>query len=221
MRKWFMAIGLIVNAKKSLSSCQLARDLELTYQTAWFMQKRIRAEMASKQGTITLQGIIEADETYVGGKPRKFNRRKDDDDQKPNGRGRATKKTPIIGAVERGGKVVARVASDLTGQGVLKFIKDTVDTAGSVLITDEYRSYRTVRKTIPHSVINHSKAYAEGTVHTNTIEGFWALLKWSWYGSHHHYNREHIPLYVAETAWKYNHREDDNAFGSFVRGCFA
>lgn len=75
LQKWFMAVGLVVNAKKSLSSCQLARDLELNQKTAWFMQQRIRAEMASKQSGIRLQGIVEADETYVGGKPRKGNKK--------------------------------------------------------------------------------------------------------------------------------------------------
>ncbi len=73
LQKWFMAIGLVVNAKKSLSSCQLARDLDITQQSAWYMLKRIRAEMASKQSEILLQGVVEADETYLGGKPRKRN----------------------------------------------------------------------------------------------------------------------------------------------------
>ena len=98
LQKWFLGIGLIVNAKKSLSSCQLARDLDITQQSAWYMQQRVRAEMATKQGSIILNGIVEMDETYVGGKPRKRNKR---DDDKPGPRGRATKKTPVIGAVER------------------------------------------------------------------------------------------------------------------------
>ena len=76
LQKWFMAIALIVNAKKSLSSCQLARDLNLTQRSAWYMQQRIRAEMATRQGKVLLRGIVEADETYVGGKPRKRNNRK-------------------------------------------------------------------------------------------------------------------------------------------------
>ena len=83
LQKWFMAIGLMVNAKKSLSSCQLARDLDLNQKSAWYMQQRIRAEMATKQGSILLQGVIEADETYVGGKPRKRNRRAGGDDSAP------------------------------------------------------------------------------------------------------------------------------------------
>ena len=219
LQKWFLAIGLIVNAKKSLSSCQLARDLELTQPTAWYMQQRIRSEMASKQSDILLQGIVEADETYVGGKPRKGNKRdKDSDNNNPRGRG--TRKTPIIGAVERGGKVVARVASDLSGKGVLKFIKDTIEPMGSLLITDEFRSYNAVRNTINHTVINHSVSYVNGDTHTNTIEGFWASLKRAWYGSHHHYTKHYTPLYIAETSWKYNQRNNDNAFSAFMVGCF-
>ena len=115
LQKWFLAVGLVVNAKKSLSSYQLARDLELNQKTAWYMQQRIRAAMAADQAPM-LQGIVEADETYVGGKPRKSNKR---DDDKPNKRGRGTKKTPVIGAVERGGQVVARVADDLSGKGIV------------------------------------------------------------------------------------------------------
>lgn len=217
LQKWFLAIGLMVNAKKSMSSPQLARDLDLTQPTAWLMQKRIRAEMASKESSIKLQGIVEADETYVGGKPRKRNNR-DDDDHKGK-RGRGTSKTPVIGAVERGGKVVARVAADLSGKGVLKFIRESVDPAGSLLITDEYKSYNSVKKDYSHAVIKHAEEYACGDTHTNTIEGYWSLLKRAWYGSHHHYAQ--TPLYVAEAVWKYNHRHDENAFGTFLRGCFA
>ena len=73
---------------------------------------------------------------------------------------------------------------------------------------------------MPHAVINHSRAYVDGSTHTNTIEGFWSLLKRAWYGSHHHYRKHYTPLYVAEAAWKYNQRGSDNAFGAFMRGCF-
>ena len=218
LQQWFVAICLIGNAKKSMSSCQLSRDLDLNQKSAWYMQQRIRAEMATKQADL-LHGIVEADETYIGGKPRKQNRRYNDEPKAP--RGRATSKTPIIGAVERGGQVAARVADDLSGKGILKFIQESVDPAGSVLITDEYRAYNAVKKFIPHTVINHSVSYAEGDIHTNSIEGFWSLLKRAWYGSHHHYKKGYTPLYVAETCWKYNNRENDNLFGTFMQGCFA
>ncbi len=219
LQKWFLGIALMVNAKKSLSSHQLARDLDLNQKSAWYMQQRIRSEMASKQGSIMLQGIIEADETYVGGKPRKGNRRDDDGPGAP--RGRATRKTPVIGAVERGGNVIARVADDLSGKGIVRFLKDTVDPLGSLLITDEYKGYNAGSKRMNHAVINHSVSYAEGDTHTNTIEGFWSLLKRAWYGSHHHYSTHWTPLFVAEASWKYNRRKDEDAFGTFLRGCFA
>jgi len=217
LQKWFLAIGLIINAKKSLSSHQLARDLELNQKTAWYMQQRIRAAMAADQAPM-LQGIVEADETYVGGKPRKGNNR---DDDKPNKRGRGTSKTAVIGVAERGGSVSARVTDDLSGKGIVQFLKQVVNPAGTILITDEYKAYNAAKASYNHAVINHSVAYADGETHTNTIEGFWALLKRAWYGSHHHYSRMLAPLFIAEASWKYNHRNDDNGFGSFLRGCFA
>ena len=217
LQKWFLAVGLVVNAKKSLSSHQLARDLDLNQKTAWYMQQRIRAAMAADQAPM-LRGIVEADGTYVGGKPRKANKR---DDDKPNKRGRGTDKTPVIGAVERGGKVVARVADDLTGKGIVRFLRETVGPAGTLLITDEYKAYNAAKASYNHAVINHSVAYADGDTHTNTIEGFWALIKRAWYGSHHHYSGHWMPLFVAESSWKYNHRGDSDGFGSFLRGSFA
>lgn len=220
LHKWFVAIGIMVNAKKSVSSCQLARDLELNQKSAWYMQQRIRAAMAADQAPM-LQGIVEADETYVGGKPRKKNRRDPDDPPAPRGRG--TAKTPVIGAVERGGKVVARVATDLSGKGILGFLRGAVDPDGTLLITDEYRAYgaATRRGRYQHAVINHSVAYVDGDTHTNTIEGVWALVKRAWYGSHHHYSKHWMPLFIAEASWKYNHRDDGSAFGSFIRGAMA
>ncbi len=217
LQKWFLGIGLMVNAKKSLSSYQLARDADLTQPTALYLQHRIRAAMAANQASL-LHGIVEADEAYVGGKPRKGNKR---DDDTPSPRGRGTKKTPVIGAVERGGNVTARVATDLTRKGILRFIKDTVDPDGSLLITDEYKGYNKVHSYVNHTVINHSVAYADGETHTNTIEGFWSLLKRAWYGSHHHYSKHFAQLFIAESSWKYNHRKDNDGFGSFLRGAMA
>ena len=220
LQKWFLAIGIIVNAKKSVSSYQLSRDLDLNQPSAWYLQVRIRAEMTNKQGDILLRGIVEADETYVGGRPRKPNRREDDKGPKGRGPGGSTK-TPIIGAVQRGGKVVAQVAADLTGPGVLKFLRWTVDVGDSTLITDEYRAYRAVRSVMPHQTISHSERFADGDIHTNTIEGFWSLLKRAWYGTHHHYKEHYTPLYVGEACWKYNNRNSANGFDKFLAGCFA
>ena len=213
LQKWFLAISLVLNAKKSLSSYQLARDLDLNQKTAWRMETCIRSEMAKKGGAL-LQGIIEADETYIGGKPRKANKK---EDREPAKRGRGTDKTPILGAVERGGKVVAEVATELTGRAIYDFIKRFVNTKDSELITDEFHAYATIGKEMKHQIINHQEQYVEGEKHTNTIEGFWSLLKRAWYGSHHHYKVAYTPLYVAEACYKYNYRDHDDVFGKFVR----
>ena len=215
LQKWFLAIGLMLNAKKSLSSCQLSRDIEVNQRSAWYMQQRIRAAMTDNDRM--LHGIVEADETYVGGKPRRSNRK---DDHTPNKPGRGTKKTAVIGAIERGGQVVAQVAKDLTGKALAKFLKEHVDADRSLLMTDEYQGYRAVDSFMDRAVITHEEQYVAGAVHTNTIESFWALIKRAWYGQHHHYTKLYMPLYVAETAWKYNERKNPNAFGSFLRGCF-
>ena len=167
-----------------------------------------------KKGGALLEGIIEADETYIGGKPRKKNKRSDDE---PAKRGRGTQKTAIIGAVQRGGKVVAnKVADQLTGRSILKFIRSFVNLKDSELITDEYRAYNLIGKEMKHAVINHKEQFADGETHTNTIEGFWSLLKRAWYGSHHHYQTGYIPLYVAEACYKSNYRNVDSIFDKFV-----
>lgn len=219
LTKWFMAIYLMGDAKKSLSSCQMARYLDLTQPSAWYMMQRIRSEMGRKGKTL-LKGIIEADETYVGGKPR---RRKDDDGNMPPPpkRGRGTSKTPVIGAIERGGKVIARVATDLTKKGVLGFIKDVVDSAKSVLMTDEFKAYEGADEMMPHSTVQHGeKEYVKGIAHTNTIEGFWSMLKRAFHGTHHWWSKKWTQHYVDEACYKWNNRKNRNVFKKFIRECF-
>ena len=211
LQKWFLAISLMVNAKKSLSSHQLARDLDLNQKTAWRMATCIRAEMA--KDSVLLKGIVEADETYIGGKPRKENKK---EDREPAKRGRGTDKTAIIGAVERGGKVVAQVAEQLTGRSILNFVKEFVSIEDSELMTDEFQAYNEIGKRMKHHIINHQEQFVEGDVHTNTIAGFWSILKRAWYGQHHHYSTNYTPLYVAEACYKYNYRNIDSIFDKFV-----
>lgn len=211
LQKWFLAISLILNAKKSLSSHQLARDLRLNQKTAWYIMTRIRAEMA--KDNVLIQGIIEADETYIGGKPRKRNKK---EDREPSKRGRGTDKDCILGAVERGGKVVAKIATELTGRYILEFIRKHVKMAESELMTDEFKAYQRVGKEMKHSIIDHQEQFVDGDIHTNTIEGFWSLLKRAWYGQHHHYTTEYTPLYVAEACYKYNYRDANSIFDKFI-----
>ena len=214
LQKWFLAISLILNAKKGLSNYQLQRDLDLNQKTAWYIMVRIRAEMLKKTNALLLQGIIEADETYIGGKPRKENKK---ENRKPAKRGHGTDKTAVIGAVERGGKVVAQVAENLTGRTILNFIQKAVNIKDSELMTDEYYGYRQFASMMKHEVINHQEQYVEDDEHTNTIEGFWSLLKRAWYGSHHHYQTLYMPLYVAERCYIYNYRNLETIFWKFLK----
>lgn len=212
LRNWFLVLALMLNAKKSASAYQIARDLGMRRPTVWSMMHRIRTAMAADpEQDKLLHGIVEADETYIGGKPRKGNKR---DADQPAKRGRGTKKVPVIGAVERNGRVVARVANpgDLSGKGIAKFIARFIDKAGTILITDEYRGYSRVSETMQHAVICHAEEYAYGPIHTNSIESFWAIVKRAWYGSHHHYSKKYMPLYIAEACYKYNRRTSSTAF---------
>jgi transposase-like protein len=216
LKNWFLVIALMLNAKKSASAYQIARDIGMRRATVWSMMHRIRVAMAEDPDQNTLlHGIVEADETYIGGKPRKGNRK---DDDKPHKRGRGTDKTPVIGAVERGGRVIARVAKkrDLSIKGLSKFITSCVDTKGSLLITDEFRGYNAMRKLFFHAQVNHEVSYADGLIHTNSIEGFWSLVKRALYGQHHHYSKKYMPLYISEACYKYNKRSKGDTFENFI-----
>ncbi|MGQ0742640.1 MAG: IS1595 family transposase [Alphaproteobacteria bacterium] len=217
LKNWFLVIALMLNAKKSASAYQIARDLGMRRPTVWSMMHRIRIAMSSDPAQdVLLHGIVEADETYIGGKPRKGNKR--GDDNKPNKRGRGTKKAAVLGVMERGGRVIAKPAEGgkISAKGLSKFISKFVDTKASLLITDEFRSYRHIGSKMRHATINHSVAYADGDIHTNSIEGFWALVKRAWYGQHHHYSRKYMPLYIGEACYKFNRRTDQLGFDGML-----
>jgi len=213
MQKWFLAIALVLNAKKGLSSCQLGRDIEVRQATAWSMIHRIRKAM--KQDGELLSGIVEMDETYIGGKPRKEAKKKDkDDDDFNNPRGRGTKKECVVGMIARGGKVKAsNVAKDkLKGKDLKELVRAGVDVSNTTLITDEYRGYMTMRRIISHLQINHSEAYANGSIHTNSIESFWAILKRGITGQFHKVSKKYLNAYIDEFCWRFNERKNKNVF---------
>ena len=212
LQKWFLAIALIANAKKSVSSYQLSRDLDLNQKTAWFMAMRIRRAMVEERELLT--GIVEADEAYVGGKPRKGNKR---DDDTPSKRGRGTDKLPVIGVVERGGDVVAEPSRKVDGKTLAAFMERNVAKEGTLLVTDEFAGYNQMGRTMNHAVIQHALQYVDGLIHTNTIEGFWGLLKRAWYGTHHHYSDSCALAYSVEACYKYNNRGNVNVFDSLIR----
>ena len=211
LQKWFLAISLVVNAKKGLSSCQLARDLGLKQKAAWSIMMKIRAEM-SKNSSV-LEGIVEADETYIGNRGRKDY---DGEEDEPRKRGRGTMKDAVIGAVSRTGHVIAQLIPNITGETIADFIRDNVDTENATLYTDQFKGYNTIGKEMDHETLNRSEKWEGGEMHTNTIEGFWSFIKRAWYGSHHHYSTRYTPLYLAEACYKYNYRSIDSIFDKFV-----
>ena len=204
LQKWFLAISIILNAKKGVASRQLARDIEVTKDTAWRMQMQIRKAMG--QYKELLQGIIEMDETYVGGKPRPGTG--------THKRGRGTKKTPVVGIVERDGNVKAKVQdkSKMKFKNMKKIVNENVDKNNSILMTDDYRGYSPMSSIIEHKIINHSlKQYSDGDIHTNTIESFWAILKRGIFGQYYHVSKKHMNKYINEFCFKYNNRKNESA----------
>ncbi len=218
LQRWFLLIALMLSAKKGLSAMQAARDLEMRRPTVWSMMHRIRKALAD-DGKL-LAGIVEMDEAYVGGKPRKRSRR---DDDPPGGQG-VTSKVPIIGAVERGGRVKARPLERAEQSAMEAAIREMVDPRGTMLTTDEHPGYARANRFIAHRTINHSASYSErdlfaeqfGATHTNTIEGFWAIVRRAIYGQFHHVSRRCLPLYLREITWRYNHRRNAGAFDGLL-----
>jgi transposase-like protein len=207
LQKWFLAISLVLNAKKGISSRQLARDIEVNKNTAWYMGMRIRRAMI-EHGEL-LKGIVEVDETYVGGKPRKGNSPKNGKHHK---RGRGTDKIPVVGVVERGGRVRAKVAKNLKAKSLARFIREKVDIQDVTVMTDDYNGYATLKYFVKHETINHKEAYVCGNIHTNSIESFWAILKRGMIGQYHKVSARHLGKYVDEFCYRYNHRRDPNVF---------
>ena len=155
LQKWFLAISLILNAKKGLSALQLSRDLDVNKNTAWRIAMQIRKAMTRAEHRSLLTGIVEMDETYIGGKPRKGTKGDGPDEHHPRGRG--TRKAPVIGAVERDGNVTAKATAKdkMKGRHLRAFVRDRVNTGNAALITDEYKGYLGMSKVLPHAVIKH------------------------------------------------------------------
>jgi len=212
LQKWFLAIMLMLNAKKGISALQLSRDLRVNKNTAWRMNMQIRKAMNQVEHRNILQGIVEMDETYIGGKPRKGTKGEGKDGKHKPGRG--TKKAPVIGAVQREGSVAAKAVDkkNMKGRNMRAFVRQHVNTDESSLYTDEYKAYMGMSKVLPHSVIRHSDWYVDGDIHTNTIESFWALLKRGMFGQFHSVSRRHLQRYVDEFCYRYNLRKASPQF---------
>lgn len=203
LQKWFLGIWLVTSHKKGISSLQLGRDLNITQKSAWFMLSRIRQCFGIDNDT-QLDNEVEADETFVGGKNKNRHANK-------KIKGSSDDKAPVLGMVERNGKVIAKQIPNTTYETlsieILKSVKETAK-----LYTDEYTSYKRLKRVYDHQVVKHSQyQYVQGRVHTNTIEGFWSLLKRGIVGIYHFTSKKHLQLYVDEFVFRYNSRTSSEA----------
>lgn len=215
--KWFIIIGMMLNAKLGLSAKEIMRNAGVTYKTAWYTAMRVRCGMINP--CITLQNIIEMDEAYVGGKPRKKVPANYPNLTKvTNKRGRGTSKTPIVGIIERNGDVVLKVVEKLTSRNLMAMLKDYVKTDNALLMTDEFRAYAKMDTEVEHLVINHKKEFARGIVHVNNIEGFWNIVKLSIKGQYIALSKKYLPFYLVQAQYIFNLRNNKgNVFEMFLK----
>lgn len=207
LTKWFVAICLILNAKKGISSLQLARDIKVNKNTAWYLQKRIRQAM--KDDSITLEGIVEVDETYVGGSLGNKHYAEKSKVARYYKTGMEHKK-PILGMVERNGNIILKVLNKARGEEIKPILKSKVAEA-SIIITDGFGGYSGLDSHFSeHIILNHSiKERNLNQFNTNTLEGFWTLVKRAIIGQYHKISNNHLQGYLNELAFKHNLKNQD------------
>jgi IS1 family transposase len=217
LRDWFRVIHLMMTSKKGMSALQIQRMLGFgSYKTAHYMCHRIRAGLMDEDFR-KLIGIVEVDETYVGGDPAN---RHISERRKTAKIGRGTKKAIVAGAVERGGNVVARVVQNASGPVLQDFVRHAVSNKVSLICSDEWRAYDGLKRDFMHRSVSHKAGqYVVGAIHTQTIEGFWSLVKRGVVGTYHKVSAKYLPLYVAEFEFRYNNRGNADIFGAAVAAC--
>lgn len=203
LRQWVRAFYSICSHKKGVSALQLQRNLGLhSYRSAWHLAHRIRLTMKQDPLASKLRGAVEVDETYIGGKPRKG-------EGKKNKRGRGTEKFPVMVLVERKGKLISRPIEKVNAKTLKTAIRELVS-KDSMIMTDEWPAYRGIGKEFKggHKMIRHALGeYVHGDISTNTAESFFALLKRGVHGSFHHVSKQHLSRYCDEFSFRWDNRK--------------
>lgn len=218
LKDWFRVIHLMLTSKKGMSALQIYRYLGFgSYKTAWHMCHRVRSALADRDFE-KLAGIVEVDETFVGGKAE--NRHKGNRGGGIGPGGPTKGKGIVVGAVRRKGNVIARVIANTKASTLTSFVAEAVSTKVSLLCTDQWKGYMNLGATYPHEMVDHANGqYVIGAVHTNTIEGFWSLIKRGMVGTFHKVSKKYLPLYVAEFQFRYNNRLNADIFGAAIGEC--
>jgi len=203
--KWFLTAYMMIESKKGVSANQVKRTIGVSYKTAWYLCHRIRAAMAEAL-TGQLTGILEADETLVGGKV------------KGKGHGYKGNKTTVAGVVSRGGAARLKVIPDRTRANLHAFLKEHAADQAEVIYTDDWKAYEGIADAnTKHETVNHSiEEWVRGDVHTNTIESVWSLLKRSIIGSFHRVSAKHLDRYLDELEFRFGNRRNPYLFREVI-----
>ena len=210
LRKWFMAMYLVSSHKKGVSSCQLARDIQVTQKTAWFMLHKIRGLFGITDETV-LEGTVEMDEMYLGG--RETNKHQSKKTEGTQGRSTKTK-TPIFGMIQRDGKVVAMKVENTQGATLLPIVGQFVK-EGSTTYTDELSAYNGLTKEgYDHFFVSHKQRefVRSNDIHTNSIEGFWGHFKRVIFSTYHCVSKDYVQRYIDEQSYRWNTREEKASY---------
>lgn len=206
LQKWFYAMYMFTTTRNGVAAKELERALGVTYKTAWRMGHEIRKYMGHVDGNAPLDGHVEIDETYIGG------------EKKGGGSGAArASKTIVMGMVQRGGEAMTEIVPDVRTETLEPIVHRNV-AAGSVVNTDGLRAYSGLKYLYHHVALDHgAKEYVRERHHTNTIEGFWSIVKRTIKGTHIHVSAKHLPKYLGEIEYRFNMRGASSPWALFQR----